>query len=340
MPRPPILSGLLAFGLVLAHPAFAAPPAGGAPQPSPTPPPSASETALSPDAAVARATAFYEAGEYEGCAAAFGALLDDAAQSAQLSRRAREQARVYRAACLIAQGKIDLADDEFRVAVRENPQMAVPNAIVFPPTVIERFVVVRTGLLEEIRRAEEERARLAREAALAAQRRAESERLRVAELERLAAQEAIIVKNRRWLASVPFGVGQFQNRQYVLGSVFLATEAILLGTALTAVTIELSLHSQANGGRSLSSDPAKAEAEKDALNQNLRTANTVALLSTGALLGVAILGVVEANLSFVPEFHDGYRPRVVPGGRPPRAVVVPTAGPVAGGATLGLVGRF
>jgi tetratricopeptide (TPR) repeat protein len=295
---------------------------------------------MSPDAALARATAFYEAGEYEACAEAFAAQLDDASQAALLSRRAREQARVYRAACLIAQGKIDLADDEFRVAVRENPQMAVPNAIVFPPTVIERFVVVRTGMMEEIRRAEEERARLARDAALAAQRRAEEERLRVAELERLARQETLVVRNRRWIASVPFGVGQFQNRQYLLGTVFLASEAVLLGTAITAVTIELSLHSQANGGRNLSSEPAKAEAERDALNQNLRTANTVALASTGALLGVAALGIVEANLSFVPEFHDGYRIRPVPTRKPPRATVAPLAEPLTGGAVLGVQGRF
>jgi hypothetical protein len=295
---------------------------------------------MSPDAAVARATAFYEAGEYEGCANAFGALLDDATQSASLSRRAIEQARVYRAACLIAQGRIDLADDEFRVAVRENPQMAVPNVIVFPPAVIERFVVVRTGMLEEIRRAEAERARVASEAALAAERRAAAERARVAELERLAGQETLIVRNSRWLASVPFGVGQLQNRQVVLGSIFLVTETLLLATTITAVTIELSLHSQANGGRSLSSDPAKAQAEKDALNQSLRTANTVALASTGALLGVAILGIVEANLSFTPEFHDGHRTRPIPTRRPAPTSVVPSFGPAVGGATVGVVGRF
>jgi hypothetical protein len=285
------------------------------------------------EAALARATAFYEAGEYTGCADGFAAVLDDPSQATLLAPRSREQARVYRAACLIAKGEVAAADEQFRQAVRENPQMAVPNAIVFPPAVLERFIVVRTSLMEEIRRADEERSRHEQLQALEAHRRAEAERARVVRLEQLAAQETIIVKNERWLAFVPFGVGQFQNRDYVLGGVFLAGETIALGTAITATSIELSLNSQAGGGTTLS-QPNQVEE----LNQNLRTAHRVELAATGVFLLTAIGGIVQANLSFVPEFRDGVRKRRNGGDAPP--AITPVVGAMPGAAHVGLIGRF
>jgi hypothetical protein len=288
---------------------------------------------LQPEAALARASAFYEAGQYAQCAEAFRVLLGDPTASSALAPRSREQASVYRAACLIAQGKGAAADDVFRLAIRETPQMVVPSAILFPPAVIERFIVVRTTLLEEIRRAEEDRAYRQREAAFEARRRAEAETARVARLERLASQETIVAKNRRWVASVPFGIGQFQNRDYGLGATFLLGEALLLGTAITATSIELSLISQAKGGAGIT-DPTR-------LNASIKTASVVSLAATGALLVVAAGGILEANLAFVPEFSDGVRLRPRPGSRAGRAPgVVPLAGPVPGGAEIGVAGRF
>ncbi len=305
----------------------------GSTRPAPSSPSSAprADTGLSPEAALARATAFYEAGQYAQCADAFAALLDDPGASSTLAPRAREQASVYRAACLIAVGQTDAADEVFREAIRQNPQMATPNAIVFPQAVIERFVVVRTTLLEEIRRSEEERAYRQREAAFQARRKAEAERARVQRLEKLADQETIIVKNRRWLASVPFGIGQLQNREYALGTAFLVTELMLVGTAVTAVSIELSLNSQAKGGVAIQGDVRQ-------LNQNLRTAREVSLIATGAFLVVAGGGIVQANLAFVPEFRDGTRRRVRTRQTPGISGI--SAVPIVGGAALGLVGRF
>jgi hypothetical protein len=306
--------------------------AAGAPTPAPAPG-SPNDAPLPPEAALARATAFYEAGQYASCAEAFATLLDDPAQSSVLAPRVREQASVYRAACLIAQGKSAAADDVFRASIRENPQMAVPSAIVFPPAVIERFIVVRTTLLEEIRRAEEERAFKEREAAYQARRRAEEERARVAHLELLASQETLVVKNRRWIASVPFGVGQFQNRDYGWGAVFLTTETLLLATAITSVSIELSLTSQATSGTGFSS-----QSEVDRLNKNIRTAHYVSLYSTAALLVVALGGVLQSNLAYVPEFYDGVRQR--PKKKSDEARFFPVVGPSEHGASIGVVGAF
>ena len=286
---------------------------------------------LSAEASLARATAFYESGQYSQCATEFATALDDPGQASAIAPRAREQASVYRAACLIALGKRDEADDVFRGAIRENPQMAVPNAIVFPPAVIERFIVVRTTMMEEIRRAEEERTLRERQAALAARKKAEQEKLRVQHLEKLASEESVVVQNQRWMAWVPFGVGQFQNRDYVLGGVFLATEVLLAGTAVTAASIELSLNSQAKGGAGLTVNVPQ-------LNQSLKAANTVALAATGGFLLAAGLGIVQANLAYVPEFPGGVRPRKAP----PRPVPAPAIGvaPLQGGAALSVFGRF
>jgi hypothetical protein len=206
----------------------------------------------------------------------------------------------------------------------------MPNPIVFPPAVIERFVVVRTTLLQEIQRSEEERAYRGRQAALQAQRRAEQEKVRMRQLEKLAGEETLVTQNQRWIAWVPFGVGQFQNRQFGLGAVFLTSEALLMGTAIGAVSIELSLNAQAQGGAGLKGDVQQ-------LNQNIRTANDVALVATGAFVAVAAAGILQANLAFVPEFSGGVRPRKKP---PPVPSVTPTAGPTQGGATFGLLGRF
>jgi tetratricopeptide (TPR) repeat protein len=294
------------------------------------------EGELSPDAQLARAAAYYEAGQYAQCTDAFAGMLDDPEKVRALSPRSRDQAQVYDAACLIAIGKTDAANERFRSAIRENPQMAVPSAVVFPPAVIERFVVVRSELMEEIRRSEQERIARERAAAEEARKRAEAERRRVVMLEKLASEETLITRNRRWVASVPFGVGQFQNRHYTLGAIFLASETLLLATAITATSLELANVSEAQGGSGLT-DP---EAER--VTKNIETAQIVSIGATGALLLVVAGGIVQANLAFVPEFRDGTRPRKIPklNSSAHSLSVKPLVAPSAGGAAIGVTGAF
>ena len=308
-------------------------PKDGAPRPTPRP---EGEGEMSADAQMARAAAYYEAGQYAQCAEAFAGMLDDPEKIRALSPRARDQAQVYDAACLIAIGKTDAASERFRSAIRENPQMAVPSAVVFPPAVIERFVVVRSELMEEIRRSEQERIVRERAAAEEARRRADAERRRVAMLEKLASEETLITRNRRWMASVPFGVGQFQNRDYTLGAIFLASETLLLATAITATSLELANVSEAQGGQGIT------EPEAERLNKNIETARIVTLSATGTLLVVLVGGIVEANLAFVPEFRDGTRPRKIPTITPSARARTfrPLVAPSMGGATIGVSGAF
>jgi hypothetical protein len=147
----------------------------------------------------------------------------------------------------------------------------------------------------------------------------------------------VIRKNERWMAWVPFGVGQFHNQSETLGWVFLSTEVALVAAAVTATSIELGLHSRAEGGQA-GLDSRDLTATLDAA----RTVGTVAWLS---LAGVVVTGIVEANLSFVPEARLGERKRVLPESLRPvepanRKDTGVTFVPLVGAGWLGVRGSF
>lgn len=93
--------------------------------------------------------------------------------------------------------------------------------------------------------------------------------------------------------------------------------------------------------------------DKQVLSRKLDTARRLNTTTGWSLLGVAAVGVVEAQLSFEPEFRR-VRPRALPprllelsgaGGRTPngrgRSVELePLVTPLPGGGRLGIVGTF
>jgi hypothetical protein len=192
--------------------------------------------------------------------------------------------------------------------------MASPDLVLFPSQVRDLFFNVKGSFLEEIRIAQEAQLQQAREATQEKERLAALEQARVARLEHLAQQETLVLRNRRWMASVPFGVGQFQNGKPGLGSLFLVTEGALVMTAIIAVSRELSLHSQADGGKGVSE-------RVELINSSLNTARSVPLWAIGSFLLIAAAGVAEAHLNFVDEVRIGERersdaPRPGPAGAP------------------------
>jgi hypothetical protein len=203
--------------------------------------------------------------------------------------------------------------------------------------VIDMFIQVHGSLMDTLRREQEEELRRSREEAQARAAREQQERRRIAELERLATTERLVHKNERWMAWVPFGVGQFNNENDGLGWVFLSSEVVLLATALTATSIELGLHSQADGGQ--------AGLDAQDLTSKVQAARTAGTIAWGAWLAVAAAGVLEANLSFRPEIPLGERHnRALPESlkRAPRPAprVTPRVEPTTGGAWLGVGGVF
>jgi tetratricopeptide (TPR) repeat protein len=279
-----------------------------------------------------RARIYYESAKYAACVEAFKRLLD---RADTLSAKERPSARTYLAACLIASGKVEEARQQFRQAILEDRQLEPPDPVVFPQAVIDVFLQVRSTLMDALRRQQEEDLRRSQLEAAAQLERVQRERQRVAELQRLAALETVIRKNERWMAWVPFGLGQFHNGDETLGWLFLSTEMALAATAVTATSIELGLHSQAQGGR--------APLDNVDLTNKVRVAHQVGTVAWLSLIGVAAAGIIEANVSYRSELPLGQRRRVLPDSlRPPE-----TSGfaprelkPVIGSGWAGVRGSF
>lgn len=289
---------------------------------------------VSDEAELARVTSLYEAGQYAECARQLGSLLDPKSREHLTDSSIIETARVYYAACLIGSGHPDKADEPLRKAIRDNPQMRPPDSLVFPAEVVDHFIKVRESLLTEIRKAEEERIKQAQQDAEKRRAADRDRQRRIDRLKQLAAEEHVTVKNRRWIAAIPFGVGQFQNRDTSLGWAFLSSEAVLGGTAFGALVLHTYYTSQAG-------DAGK----KATLTSRDNAAYTVLVATGWAFVGVAAIGVVQAQLSYVPEFHETKK-RALPAElesasrRAQRIHVLPSAAPAPGGVSFGVTGTF
>ncbi len=295
----------------------------------------AQQPELTDESKLARGVSLFEAGRYAECIGEFRRLLNPEDPELEESD-VIERARMYHAACLIAQGRGPDADEQFREAIRESPQMRGPDRLMFPQEVVDRFLQVRDSMLGEIKKAEEDRLKKARAAADAAAQRRARERERVLGLEEFAKRESVVITNRRWIAAVPFGVGQFQNDDPALGYLFLGTEVALAATALGAMIVQLNLNAR------IDDDEAPVTEE---LNANLKTAQDVLLFSSWGFLAVATAGVIEAQLSFQPEVRRQRKRPLPPELRPPsakstEALIRPGLIPAPGGLGLGVVGTF
>jgi hypothetical protein len=286
-------------------PAKAAAPA---PKPTitPTPAPTGGETQRKPDdrlsdeAELARVVGLYEAGKYRECSEQIEHLLDPIGKAPLRQPAIVENARVYWSACLLGAGAGDAAAEApLRAAIHENPQMKPPDSLVFPQPVVQRFLKVRDSLVNEIRAAEQARIEQAQAEARQRERRLELERTRTRALEQLAQQESVVVQNRRVLAFVPFGVGQLQNRQEALGYTLMASEVLLGGFSIAAVAVQSQLaataEQQRREGRFV--DEEQQQSQQSAWGY----ARTISFWGFAAL---ALGGVLQANLEYVPEFRE------------------------------------
>lgn len=295
-----------------------------------TNPADAGSAQVSDEAELARVTSLYEAGQYANCAKQLGPLLNPKSPERLTDQSIIETARVYYAACLIGSGHPDKADDPLRDAIRANPQMRAPDSLVFPPEVVDRFIRVRESLLTEIRKADAERIQRARAEAEKARAADRQRQAAVERLKQLASTERITVKNRRWIAAIPFGVGQFQNRDTGLGWAFLSSEVVIGGTWLGTMVLRSYYQNQ-------SFDAGKSKT----LNIRDPTAYAVQVVSSYAFLGVAALGILQAQIAFVPEFHETRRRRLPKELETAQRVrLVPSVVPTKNGVSLGLYGTF
>ena len=247
------------------------------------------------------------------------------------------QARMYLGAVLLAQGKRDPAVEVFEKMILEDPTFE-PDPLSFPGDVINTFFDVRAQLQETIRQAAEASARLeAERRAKAAEERRKQEAW-LAKVKQLATEEKITVRNNRLVAFLPFGAGQFQNGDPVLGWTFLVTEAVLV--AGTAITVPMYAYHRGRAEDLASANDSRTAPQYQDRADNIRTVN---LSFVGAFAAIAITGVVQANLAFVPEKVETKTREL-----PPLARITPVIAPIGrnetsaapDGATLGVRGTF
>lgn len=173
----------------------------------------------------------------------------------------------------------------FEKLIRLDPNYKLNPALV-PPDTITLFEEVRTALKPALERERQEFLRRQRE---------EEERLRVAGSHQIVVEKR---RNSRWVAMVPFGIGQFQNDQPVAGALFLGGEvlAVSLSVGFFAAVEDLRLDS----GRFAREDVSRAESMQNAQ-----------LIAGGTALMLMAVGVIHALTTFQEEL-DVQRTTVKP----------------------------
>jgi len=275
---------------------------------------------------IERAKASYDAGRYAEGVERFREILNPGSSNSIREPLAVERARAYLAACLIAVGRNDEADAEIEKVIRNNPLYS-PDAVAFPSKVVDRFIEIKSRLKGEIEAAFRARSAAEQAAKVKVER---QQREYLESLQLLASQERVVVRHSRWIAMIPFGVGQFQNGQDGLGYVFLVAESALAVTSIVSNVV----YSQLMSGYVNESN--KAKVDYDTSNAQLDTAYNVNLYSTVGLAAVAVAGIIHAQATFVPETQE-VRMRPLP---PPPPQFMPKVGIGPAGFSLTLGGRF
>jgi hypothetical protein len=206
------------------------------------------------------------------------------------------------------------------------------DSFTYSSEVINDFITEKQRWKNELLQHEQAQAEI--DAAQRAKEAAERARLeaRVKDLETLLSLETVVVQNSRETALLPFGIGQFQNGQKLLGWIFLSTEiAGVLGTCALFIPYRYYID-QYNAARTGPGSPQYRQElanEAAAVAQNIRTADFIIL---GALGAIMITGIFQAEIAFKPTVTYT-RKRTVSG-------VWPSFAPLPNGAALGLHGTF
>jgi len=266
----------------------------------------------------------FDRGSYAEAADRFRAMLDPTTGSAVDDPVLRERARSYYVACLLGLGKNEEAEREIEAILRANPG-ASPDPVVFPTAVLDRFADVRARIRAELEAKQAEKLRREQEVREKERREQEAERKRLADLERLARQETHLEHHSRWIAAIPFGVGQFQNGQTAGGWLFLTSETALLATTVTTAYLSQSWHAQG----------FNAGVDREALNSRLDTVKTVNNIAFAALGVLVAGGIAHAQLTYVPSVPS-IRERPLP----KSLTVAPTGAALPSGGWIGLQATF
>jgi tetratricopeptide (TPR) repeat protein len=240
----------------------------------------------------------YESQDYARAATLFEAL-GGGDSPALTNRSLLMESKKYLAASYLFLGKLQLAEAEFDRLLRLDPQYIL-DPLGFPEEVQRLFARVKTRVDAERKVAEEERRREAERASRTQLQRETEARQRWAKLTHLAETEKVREIRTRWVALMPFGIGQVQNGHGSLAAVLAVSEGSLLLISFVSWLVHDNLRGQT---------PAPNQRDEFAVTERVsRYTNQISLGLFGAL---ALTGIIDAQLRFQGD-QEYIRKRTLP----------------------------
>lgn len=243
-----------------------------------------------------------------------------------------ERSREMQVVALVAIKRESDADAIMEKMLRQNPAYS-PEPGSLPPAVVERLREIKARLQKELEDDARKKADEQRKARILAQKAAEEERRWLAEVTALASKETVIERRSRLVACMPFGVGQLQNGDTGLGILFMASQALAAGSAIAFGTV----HAFYAAVDPSTKDENGSPVDRPALAERVQIAALGNQISFSVWAALAVAGIVQANVAFVPEVRTT-RDRPMP--RRPQPVVAPAVVASGDGVSVGLVGSF
>ena len=245
--------------------------------------------------------AAYQAGDYPRAVAILEDLLlpVPASDDVLLVCQAR---KFLMAGYVLVRDEAAARDEARRLLSDESCRDSALDRDAFPEAVVSLYDQVRVALEQEERAAEARR----RQAQQEERRRQLSEQLRVEtirELVEVAQQQVVEERNSRWVAALPFGVGQFRNGHRGTGLFFAIAEGLLAGATFgTYLYFEFGIRRRVerfSGQATVSPDlfPTLRTARLVQAERRTRISNQVLFSVTGAVM---LAGVIAAQVRYVP----------------------------------------
>lgn len=225
----------------------------------------------------------FEQHAFESAVAKFSQLLSEA--DGPLDNEVIElEARKYLGVSYFLLGNTEQAKLQFELLLRLKADYTL-DPVRFPSSVYETFSQVKRDLAARQAQPETTEAPARQRFCLT-----ESERASLVQWLSREAGYQEIERRSRWFAAIPFGVGQFYNGHRAAGWTFGILSALAGATAITTGVLHQSL-----GNTDVRDDEI---GDARSAERSLRVVNWASL---GALAGLAIASVVDAQLRFVPE---------------------------------------
>jgi hypothetical protein len=287
--------------------------------------------------ALENATALYEAGKYAEAHQLLSRLVDGqpppcdgqtVVNCSLFTAELVERAQALDAASLLGLKRIPEADAVIETILLNDPNY-VPSTTMFPQDVFDRFFLVRGKIAPKLAKVIQQQQAAAQAKRLALQKAREDQERWIEELRTLAKRERVAQTNSRFIALIPFGMGQFQNGDTGLGIFFATTEIATAAASIVPFVLSYNLAAMQPG-----------EGQIPPANDRFKTFRIANNISFGLWGALVLTGVIHAQVTFVPE-RVTFRDRQIPD-RPKQLglKLVPIAAPIPHGAIVGLGGTF